>query len=905
MKKMISLIISASIFLQMVVPVASTVTYAQTGDLYGLKWEQGKSLSRGLVVNDIKIGEQEALVSWKVGGAAGSYILEYFVEDEDGLGGAERVELTFKREDLGNTATVDVKVFDESEEIDKVYQRFNMDTGNWIEMSNDEVIPLQKGSTYPGGSILVGPKMEIRFRWSDTDTVYVQTNNIKQGNITPFELKNEDLKVNQSDKIEVLAGLEEYKISPIHIEIENGEMIEKREILNKDTIEMPGVEHEHPGSSPGIKVEFKRPRSFDKDSDEFKFEEIDSDVAKNLEANLNIIDLTDVSALLSFSLEENSTITGLDNEEKKLLYDKENSTYILYLAEDDMGDENIVKWEALQASSIFKVVDLALKKKDENQSLGLFSPIAKGKDDDIGRYTYLKYKIERSSLQDAYIEVEPYRGTETTEFTYAVEVSMDNATWTTLVEHKYMPTSIDDNTPIRIPVPFAATDDNRYYRITVQYSQGTMYSQKLHYKPKEDLTIPPPTPNIQSIDNIYAVPPEKLGDQPATIGFDLTWSAPRNSSQDRILDGLLDKGNIYYELWLHQEAEASKDTGALIKVFKVSAHSTGEDTLINVDPYAGTAGKNLKEKRYNPSRNTFTMENVVLKNQGQDGWEQIINMPDDYDENKEKYPELDLDNVDNKLVDKEVPGIYYLTMRALYEPEITTGSAIVMGISNESNPKPITISPLEEVIPVPTKIESNNLLDEVSLNRIRQSFSWGNVDLARYIKQMLDPLNLSIRDNNQGVYQVYLYQKNQKKNIEESDLVNTTPSAINLHMTKEYPLEEDIEVLRRGGAIRLDYDGSTSTGMNNIVLEGLDANQVYYSKIRVRLDLQDNDGKPLDPRYSVFSKEHSFTTYTKPSEPEPGERVPPVPEALTIIDQPNNTTASIGWKAPDYSKQEG
>ncbi|HHX59380.1 MAG TPA: hypothetical protein GX707_01380 [Epulopiscium sp.] len=909
MKKTISLVISASIFLQMVIPGASMVTYAQTGNLYGLKWEREGSLSRGLELSNIKTGEQEALVSWSVKETPGIYTLEYFVEDEGGSGAAEKVQLIFDRQDLGNAATVDVKVFNKSGEIKRNRQRFNMDTGNWVKM-NDEVgnekISLQKGSTYPGGSVLIGTKMEMRFRWSADDTVYVQANSIKQGNITPFELKHAVLNENASDKIEVLTGLEEYKISPIHIQIEDGK------ISNKETIVMPGTGQEHPGSKPGVKIEFKRPRSFNEESlkndlDHFEFRKIEEIEAKKIEGTLVIEDLTNARAQLSFNLGEGSAITGLENEDKKLSYDDTNNTYTLYLAEDDMGNnentKNIVQWKALQGSSIFKVIELSLNKKLEGakpQALGIFSPIAKGKDDDIGRYTYLKYEIERSSLQDAYIKLEPYRGTESTEFTYAVETATDGTNWRTLVEHKYMPTDVDDDAPITIPVPFSATDDNQYYRITVKYSQGTMYSQILHYIPKEDLTIPPPTPIIQNIDNIYAVPPEELGKQPETIGFDLTWSAPRNSSQDKILDTLLEKGNIYYELSLHNEAETTKDTGTLIKIFKVNAE---EDKSINVKTYAGTAGKDPEGIRYNPSKNTFTMENVVLKKQGEDGWEQIIKMPSEYDKNKEEYPVLDEENVDNKLTDKDVPGIYYLTMRALYEPKTTTGSAITMGVSNESNPKAITVSPLEEVIPVPTKIESENLLDEGTLNRTRQSFSWGNVDLGRYMKQMLDPLNLAIADNNQGIYEVYLYQK---KNIEESKLTEAMPLATNLDVAKEYQLKDgDMEVLRKGGALRLGYNGSTNVGMNNIVLEGLDANQVYYTKIRVRLDLEDSQGESLEPRHSVFSKEHSFTAYTKPSEPEPGERVPPVPEGLTVVAQPNNATATIGWKAPDYSKQEG
>lgn len=903
MKRIVSLMMAASILLQTVIPVGSMVAYAQTvGPLYGLKWEQSKSLSRELVEDDqIKTGEEEALVSWNPKDVTGKYILEYFVEDgATANGSAEKVQLTFNRPNPENAATLGVKVFnkDGDEDQGRKYQQYNITTGKWDNWDRTKDIAIEIGSNFPGGSILVGDSMEIRFKWTLGGTIYVQTNNIKNGNITPFSLSREGFNIGKSDKVEVLAGLEGYKISPIHIQID-----EKGKISDKRTIKMPG--EEHPGSKPGVKVEFQRPKWLNGTT----FEWITPTDAEKIGATLDIKDLTGKSAQLSFKLDENDlSVTGLNNVGKKLTYNA--GTYTLYLAEDDInGRTDIIKWDALKGSSIFDKVDLTLNRDvglgpDKLQPLGIFTPKKDSNTDDMGRYTYLKYAIERSSLQDAYIEIEPYRGAINTEFTYTVQTSTDNASWITLLDHKYTSTDMNDNTSITIPVPFSITDENRYYKVIVKYSQGTMYSQTLHYKPKEDLTIPPPTPIIQSIDNIYVVPAIKEGGQPETIGFDLTWSAPKNSIDNKILEDLLTKGNIYYELSLHDKPEAEKELGTLIKTFKVGL---SEEKGIYVEPYAGTSGNDpAPNNRYSQSKDTFTMENVVLKKSGlgeNEGWERIASMPEDYDKDKKAYPTEDEIKVDNGL-HKEVPGIYYLTMRALYEPDpaMTTGPAITMGVSDESNPKPITISPLEEVIPVPTKIESRNLIDDNNLNRIRQSFSWGNIDLTRYIKQMLAPLKLEVGGNGKGTYEIYLYQK---KNIDEEELISTTPVAITLDSTKtDYKLDdEDLKALREGKALRLDYTGSSSEGMNNITIEGLDANQVYYSVIRVRLDIKDKDGKDIEPRYSVFSKEHSFTTYVKPGEPGPGERVPPVPEELKIVDQPNNTTATIGWKAPNYNKQ--
>lgn len=895
MRKITSLTLVASIMFQILLPTTWLLTYAQTeAPLYGFQWEKDRSLNRNLELNNIKPGETEALVSWKMGNEIGSYILEYFIEKASDSGEAEKVQLEFKRDGSNQSiAQVIVKVLDSrGDVIPKTYREYDFNNPNedkWNQSSNTQQVTtnVSRGSKYPGGRIGVGANMEIRFRWGTDNTIYVQTNSIKNGNITPFKLQHDSINVGEDATIYILTALEGYRISPVHISETTGE--------SKVMVEVPS--EEHPGSKPGIKIQLKRPKDFNFSS--FQYKELTEENAKKIGATLVISDLTDTAkAQLAFNLGSGAKITGIDNQtgEKTLTY--ENGTYSMYLAKDDLGSEEIVKWEALKESLIFKQVDLSLIKHEgaKVQALGTFAPIDKGLGDDIGRYTYLGYTIKRSSIQDAYIEVQPYKGTANTEFTYSVQMSSDGGNWNTLVEHKYMPISNDEAIPFTIPVPFSFTHSNQYYKITVKYSQGTIYSQTLHYKPDKDLTIPPPTPIIQSVDNIYVVPPAKIGHQPEAIGFNLTWSAPKNSNPDNLLSKLLEQGNIYYELYLHDDKEA--EAGTLINVFKVSMDN---DNNIIVDPFGGSSGKSVLPKmRYNSSDDTFTMENVVLKNPGKDKWEQIVGMEADYETNT-KYPQLTKDNIQDNL-DKSVPNVYYLTMRALYNPRDTeAGTAIKMGVSNGSNPKSISLSLLEEVIPVPTQIESKNLPDETDTNAIVQSLSWGNIDLARYKMQMLDPLNLSISNDSKRTYEVYLYQK---KNIKESELIETTPGAINLEIANSVAeLEkEHIETLRNGGIVRLDYTGTSSTGMNNIKIENLDANQVYYVTMRVRLDITGDKGG--ESRHSVFSKEHSFTTYSRPSEPAPGERVPSVPEELRVISQLNNTTATIGWKAPNYTKQD-
>lgn len=885
-----------------------TVAYAQEGQsIYEFKWETDKGLDPSLGTKDYVEGSKEALVSWKVGTETSKYVLEYMVEEEQG---PEKVRFTFNRE-IDNKAKVKLEVLGfgiagEEKKIKdyNVFDFTSINTGeNWIEhKAKTEVdLDITGGTRYQGGRVRVG-NMDIRYRWKD-GSVHFQTSYIKDGNITPFSLQYAN---GAKETIKILTGVEGYTVSPMHVDVKDNI------ITNKEVILTPGT-GEKPGFKPGIKIDFKRPKQWNEQTKKFQTldQAVDQAVAQNMVGTLELADLTDTAtARLLFNLDEDSKVTGLDkdknnnliNQNKKIKYDDITKTYSLYLTKEDIAHEHIIKWETLDESMILKRVQLSLIQKDgvdgeKAHALGSFTPQPPSK----GRYTYLGYTIKRSSMEEAFLQVQPYNGARNTEYTYVVQVAANivdgAAKWVDLVEHKYMTTGQNAEKPFTIPVPFSSNFDDQYYRVIAKYNQVIMNSQVLHYQPNKDLTVPPPTPVIQMIDNIYVVPPLKQGGKPEAIGFDLTWSAPKNTSQNKALNKLLEQGNIYYELFFHEDLKSTEGKGTLTKVFKVSLD---EENQISVQPHAGTAGKEPVGIRYNPSKDTFTIENIVLKNLGQTGWEQIEIIDPTDDEAYEEgsiYPEFD---VTNNMKSQDIPGVYYITMKALYEK---IDADVPMGSSNLSNPKSITLSPLDEVIPVPTKIESKHEPDENDLSIISQSISWDNIDLDRYIKQMLDPLNVVVGQDGQGIYEVYLYQD---KNIDKLNFTKEIPRVTDLDRTKSYKLDDnDLEDLRKGGVIRLDYKGSSNIGKNNVTLDRLDANQVYYTTIRVRLDVKNKqDGKDVEKRYSVFSKEHTFTAITNPNEPGPGERVPPVPEALQIIAQPNNTTAKIGWKAPDYNKQE-
>lgn len=880
MKKLISLIISASIIMQVLTPLAGVVTYAQDNEL---KWERNAYLDDQLKKHNSKGKADEALVSWDLRDDVNSE-LEYFVESSSGE--AVKLEFDFKKKKVGDSERAEISI-----KADKKlnYRVFSYNSGQWGGYQEKgvntalELGDIDSKSNFPGGRIQIQELgVDIKFRW-ENNKVFFQTNRIKNGNITPFTLTQG---IEAGKTIDILTGIDGFKVSPVHIEVKDGK------ITNKEMITVPG-DGATPGSKPGIKVEFKDLKKLD--NDQRKFEYLGKEDAKYISATLDFNLNKEDRAQLKFNLASDSFISGLDQESKKLIYGE--NTYSLYLAQDDENQENIIKWDKLDKSMILDKVDLSLvdnKDEDNRVGLGVFQPQQPG-------HTYLGYTIKRSNMEEAYMVIQPYNYYEKTEFTYTVKSSSDEYNWDDgdVVTHKHFTSGTSKEEEFRIPVPFSSDVNVKYYKIEIEYSGGKIESQVIEYKPEEDDTIPPPTPVIKSIDNIYAVPPREQGEKPETIGFDLTWSAPK----DELLRKLLDKGSIYYELFLHDDLELIDRNGDLIKVFKVIL----KDGNIIVDTHAGTAGSTTPAAiRYNYSKETFTMENVVLKKARTDNWEEIKIADKDKDYDKGEATKYPIFGEEDTMLAKEVPGIYYITMRAFYESNPGDDSKKVpMGISDISNPKSITINPLEEVIPVPTKIESKNSPNE-NENEISQSFSWNNVNLDRYKKQMLDPLDLTIDGDGKGVYELYLYQKVDGKKIDGNDLEEAKLVAEDLEKNRFYNLkDQDIEALRKGEIIRLDYNALSDQGMNTILLNNLDPNQVYYMSIRVRLDIKDEDNEKPEKRYSVFSKEHSFTSYIKPDEPSPGERVPPVPEDLELIDQPNNTTAKIGWKAPEYTIQDG
>jgi hypothetical protein len=288
------------------------------------------------------------------------------------------------------------------------------------------------------------------------------------------------------------------------------------------------------------------------------------------------------------------------------------------------------------------------------------------------------------------------------------------------------------------------------------------------------------------------------------------------------------------------------------------------------------------------------MERVALKNNTNAMWQQL-SMPANYLENFDYPADADVSVTDD--LNYKVPGTYYVTMRAIYDSDLP---GVKLSVSAESNPVAVTLDTKEDVIPVPSSFTDK--ADTTDKNVTMHDITFNNVTIADYVENMLQPAGWSLLNPDERTYEVYLYQENDIKELTEEDLLNA--QVISHTEGKVTLLDEHRQKLRQGSALRIDYTSNENDGNTALKFIGLDANQAYYIRVRVRLDLT-HQTHGQESKYSLFSKIYTFTTYTKPQPPTAEDNIPPTPGSIYIVDQPSNTTVIIGWDKANFLPEEG
>lgn len=741
----------------------------------------------------------------------------------------------------------------------------------------------------------IGDKLHIKLVYDNTiNQMRFSTNEINKGNITPFNLYYGSALVESQS---IFKGLEEFEVTPTHLELNSSGKLISKEVIEDNKIV--------PGSKPGVKVSFEKPKSINKITSTFEYVTDDiSAILKLSEEFKGTGNSGNISQLLvNFKLKDaeeiyeglplSSANTKNGEVEEETVGGKK--YFITYFSKDKTGlNDTVAVWPYLEDGMI---IDATLE-----LTGGPFNQVTKPQytPDNIG-HTYVEYTANRIGFDSIAFYIKPYRinGPVTYKLQRSTDPEAADANWYTVDTRYY--NDIPDSETITL------TTNNQtasYYRVLMETDgggQNSTYifkSQVIKYSPDQE-PIPLPVTKIIGVDNIYVVPSEDIDQnpnaQPQAIGFDLEWKAPKYDE----LKPLLQKGNIYYELYLHTSTGKKEP----IKVFKASLEKPGTpQEEIQIQPHAGQVGHNtsIEKGKYNSSSDSFTMPQVVLKSVGKTLWDRLI-MPKDYlNKGKTDYPSTeDVNNLitESSDLDYLVPGTYYLSMVAVYETSDKTKS---LSASQESNLESISLDNVNELIPVPNTIKSEVLDNQDVTERI---ITFNNVNLQRYIDYMLSPINLNLTNESDRTYEIFFYQD---ENITPSDLKKISEDP-NYKGRKNYDangIKVDTEYLRDKGNVHLieyknNYNGNDDQtdddDYSSIKLTGLDPNQVYYMQVRVRIE-PEKGGIKLPPRHSNFSKVHSFTTGTKPLPPTPDEQTPPAPDNF-VVTVPNNTTAKISWES--------
>ncbi len=851
----------------------------------------------GIELNNSGLSTNEAGVKWDMK-QSGVYTLSYYVEQS---GITNKVNLEF---DVNAAKKVKLKATVSNTFATPPtysYRQYNAGTWNWeTKAAGTPVFEYEDLHLDAIGAIIPFDRQQLSLQAGALpirlmikgQTIHVSTEGVEAGNITEFKLQYYNGLTVEEGSLKTIKGLKNFRISPTHLTPIDG--FTSKELLKSGEEEL--------GSHPGVKVDFDKPKVIQGDN----FAPV---TGNDIKAVLNMWVSTSATGgnnvnssngiTLKFPLSATPTtpepITdemGVVNGQVRAIGSTMSINVNNSLSYVDPAiASQVVKWDKLDASMLIGVGltleggvidELPAEKKQFNL--------------ENNGHTYLQYTVFRASESQVGIRIIPYNINGAVTYTLK-----QGATQTSLVKSidHYYPNRKDNTEPIYIYIPNIGSE--RFYQIEADIGAGeTLKSQIMQFQIANE-TAPPTVPRIQSINNIYAVPSHEIGGQPQAVGFDIEWQAPPKDE----LDVLLSKGSIYYELSLHKVKKENRTPGdsAVIKIFKVS--KVNGDIKITTE--AGTTGVG----RYISATGTFAVEGVVAKHITQAGWEYI-------QVNDARFAGVDyLVGTAATMDAYHVPGIYYASINAIFDPTFDPQNPLrKVAQSQDSSDVSVSIDNVNEIIPVPTELESIN---RSIVNETEQAINYDieiqKVNIRDYVKMMLTPAELYLDATNsptyKGTYEIFLYQKNDKKQIyTDQDLKNaiaTTGSAITLTTTNNLVLNNtQLDDLRNGKIIPIVYPIESLEGQLDrvkVAIQNMDPNQVYYVKVRVRLNTFKNL-QPHDLRYSIFSKTLSFTTTSLPQPPKPEDKVPPVPEKFWVDSQPNNTTAILKWAEAKFNKDE-
>lgn len=884
LKKPLSMLMSVALMAGSIsMPTFATSTPTPKNALNFYQYDKGLfETPKGLVFEALR--DEETTVKWDIS-SGGKYELSYHLETINKTVKYD-IELNVGSKKESTSIVSDPKyavlTVKNSESLTQYQEHLYPFQGKWGAIQKGEFVKnlaldnsgLNIGESEKQVSILIDGTYSLRVK-IEKNTAYLYVNKVTKGNITEFTLK----KGGATASTNVLTGLKDFEILPTHLYEEDGVLKSKENITYPDEI---------PGSQPGVDIKIERPK---KVNEHGVFDYISDSDAQGLQAAIvlwieNSQGTGNKQLLLRFNFGNSSLITGDSITGVKRTVADGKALHIYVSSKIDhlpTQQQSVIQWGELSKSQILGCTMEIGGPVIEGVEKTSFTPMNKG-------YTYLEYRARKSDMSEAYISISPYRISAPAKYIIYQRYLDQGNGWNKLLEYNY-----DGGKDLAEEIILAVTSTvEQYYKIEVMVEgQSKPYiSQYMKYNPLNEAT-PPTTTSIINVDNIYAVEDEETKE--TVVGFDVSWKAP---DKDVLLKYLVD-GEFYYELFLYSGDQQTKNYS---KVFKITSK---DGKNISVEPYAGKAGSDIRNVvRYDEGQKIFVMENVVLKELENSGWDRL-EMPKNYMD-RTSYPTVGHTEDDIQVISDlnyELPTTMYISMRAVYEPNKGINTSSI-----ESGLFPITFSKTKEVLEVPSKITSkSNVTITSEENEIltAQDIMFNNVDIRRYVDLYLNPLKWNLYDNPttyyQGNYYIYLYGKNVAAGAINN--VTTYKDVINEQVVLT---EEEKMNIHNGKVIAIRIPEKQMIGDKDLgfTLVNLEPNEVYYIKIQEKLNAWKSmlDGTKVKKEIvSSYSKEHTFTSYVKPSEPGPDEMTPPAPLRLEVIDKSANNSATLEWEAATFT----
>jgi len=896
MKRKISSILIVIMLLNLTISqnfnLGSNVVYGADNELK-IDWFKGYVLTDDQLQplpSENKYDRETALVDWDMS-KDGKYVLKYHLLDD------QITEVVFnKTADEFDVTYISNKVSDPDvsyiKDAEYVETDFSVTPPGSIygKVTTDGVIAfndIKLTSKNPRKSFKVS-NVNVRFSYYN-DILYYSTDGLEEGNLTPFEIKYYNaIEENEgASKVLILRSLEDFIAKPSHYK--------GNPPTEPDVIEISNNES-NPGTKPGITMSFKHPKVWDDTSCGFIVD--NSDALKNASVKIKLADNSEgtgsnsitTSMLIKLS-KSNGDVKGdivdsgiIDdinaNRNVEYKYLAEENKYQIKIVQENQNiiDNEFLQWSPLESSKLyetelfFEPTDIGDIRTDKYIPESTYA------------YTYLEYNINRESAEDAHVEIKPYAGLKNRTLYYKIYSSvsqglLDSELWLTYT-HTIGETPDQEN--LLVPIKFDT--GGYYYKIKIEFDKkfenefknNGIKSQMSHFKPNQEDVIAPPVPKILDIESKVYQNIEGDIEQPSKIKTKLTWEAPSFN----VLEDLLSKGDLYYEMMINKDATEVNSNYKPIKIFKVYKDSGYIKVTEVQDPLTAlniTKGNGYDAESegyrfgYNKDENKFCVENIILKNDEQ--WTKELSINSTLEDIELGKYEFEITDKDYEGI-KVLPNVNFIKMRGINVNSIKGKGAV----SKNSFIKSLSLSLTKREVPIVSNLDYKGLPFEEGNDFAMLDIMWKSAEWIKFDEEI---------EVENVYYDMYISEnKENLLNVVPSDIIEIPGGTV----VSEIDLEAYISDIRKGRVIKFSKIGDKSLSNQKVIVKGLDQNQVYYTNVVTRFEDGDN--------HSFSSKKSSvlsMTTNNKSNKPIEKDKSPLVPENFKVLEALSDSSIKLTW----------